>query len=173
MTFPKMLPLAALALAGAVAAAPAKAQNVQAGSLVCDISAGVGMIITSQRQMLCTFTNSRGQREVYGGVIRRFGLDIGATAGGQMVWSVFAPSGQFARGALAGSYVGASGEATVGAGLGANVLLGGSNRSVALQPVSLQGQAGLNVAVGVADLELRVAEPVRQQSRQSGRRRSE
>jgi hypothetical protein len=169
MTFPKMLPLAALALAGAVAAAPAKAQNVQAGSLVCDISGGVGLIITSQRQMLCTFTNSRGRREVYGGVIRRYGLDIGATAGAQMVWSVFAPSGQFTAGALAGSYVGASGEATVGAGLGANVLLGGSNRSIALQPVSLQGQAGLNVAVGVADLELRVAEPVRQPARRSNR----
>ena len=160
MAFPRSLTLAAVALTAALAA-PAQAQNVQAGSLVCDVSAGVGLIIGSQREMACTFTNSRGELEVYTGVIRRFGLDLGATAGGQMVWSVFAPSGPFARGTLAGNYSGVSGEATVGAGLGANVLLGGSNRSVALQPLSVQGQAGLNVAVGVADLELRSVRPLR------------
>ena len=161
MTFRQFIPLSALALAGALVAAAAQAQNVQAGTLVCDVSGGVGLIVTSQREMLCTFRNSRGEPEVYTGVIRRFGLDLGATAGGQMVWSVFAPSGPFVRGALAGSYGGASGEASVGAGLGANVLFGGSNRSVALQPVALQGQAGLNVAAGVVDLELRAAQRVR------------
>ena len=159
MASPKMISLAGLALAAALAAAPAEAQNVQAGSLVCDVSGGVGLIVTSQREMLCTFRNSRGEPEVYTGVIRRFGLDLGATAGGQMVWSVLAPSGRYARGALAGNYAGASGEATVGAGLGANVLVGGSNRSVALQPVSLQGQSGFNVALGVASLELTPADP--------------
>ncbi len=161
MAFPKLLPFAALALVGALATAPARAQNVQAGTLVCDVSGGLGMIIGSQREMACTFTNSRGELEVYTGVIRRFGLDLGATTGAQMVWAVLAPSGQFARGALAGSYAGASADASVGAGLGANVLLGGSNRSIALQPLSLQGQAGLNVAVGVADLQLRAAQRVR------------
>ena len=161
MAFPKSIPLAALALAGAVAAAPAQAQNVQAGTLVCDVSGGLGMIIGSQREMACTFTNSRGELEVYTGVIRRFGLDLGATTGAQMVWAVLAPSGQFVRGALAGNYSGASADASVGAGLGANVLLGGSNRSIALQPLSVQGQAGLNVAVGVADLELRAAQRIR------------
>ncbi len=154
MTFRKPIRCAALALAGALVAAPAQAQNVQAGTLVCDVSGGIGMIIGSQRDMACTFTNSRGEPEVYVGRIRRFGLDIGATAGGQMVWAVFAPSGRYSRGALAGTYAGASAEASVGAGLGANVLLGGSNRSVALQPLSVQGQAGLNLAVGVADLQL-------------------
>src|SRR5215207_2087590 len=145
MTFPKLVPLAALAVAGALTALPAQAQNVQAGTLVCDVSGGIGMIIASQRDMACTFTNSRGEPEVYVGRIRRFGLDIGATAGGQIVWAVFAPSGRYSRGALAGTYSGASAEATVVAGLGANVLVGGSNRSLALQPVSLQGQAGLNI----------------------------
>lgn len=159
MTVSKLIPLAALA--GALAAAPAEAQNVQAGTLVCDVSGGVGVIIASQRDMACTFTNSRGEPEVYVGRIRRFGLDLGATAGGQIVWTVFAPSGRNVRGALAGNYTGASAEATVGAGLGANVLLGGSNRSISLQPVSLQGQAGLNVAAGVADLQLQAAQPVR------------
>jgi hypothetical protein len=76
-----------------------------------------------------------------------------------MAWSVFAPSGRIARGALAGVYAGATAEATVGAGLGANVLLGGSDRSIALQPLSVQGQAGLNLAVGVADLILVAAPP--------------
>src|SRR5215207_4936854 len=153
MTFPKLVPLAALAVAGALTALPAQAQNVQAGTLVCDVSGGIGMIIGSQRDMACTFTNSRGEPEVYVGRIRRFGLDIGATAASQIVWTVFAPSGRFSRGALA--------EATVVAGLGANVLVGGSNRSVALQPLSVQGQAGLNVAAGVADLQLQAAQPVR------------
>jgi hypothetical protein len=161
MTFPRLIPFAALALAGALTASSAQAQNVQAGTLVCDVSGGIGMIIASQRDMACTFTNSRGEPEVYVGRIRRFGLDIGATTGGQIVWTVLAPSGRYSRGALAGTYSGASAEATVVAGLGANVLLGGSNRSIALQPVSLQGQAGLNVAAGVADLQLQAAQPVR------------
>src|SRR5215207_2787703 len=159
MTSPMLVPLAALAVAGALTAVPAQAQNVQAGTLVCDVSGGVGMIIASQRDMACTFTNSRGEPEVYIGRIRRFGLDIGATTGGQMVWTVLAPSGRYSRGALAGGYSGASAEATVGAGLGANVLLGGSNRSIALQPVSLQGQTGINLALGVASLELTPANP--------------
>ena len=161
MIVPRSISLVALALAAALAAAPVQAQNVQAGTLVCDVSGGVGLIVTSQREMACTFTNSRGELEVYTGVIRRFGLDLGATAGGQLVWSVFAPSGPFARGALAGVYAGASAEASVGAGLGANVLFGGSNRSVALQPLAVQGQAGFNVAAGVVDLELRAARPLR------------
>ena len=161
MKFPNLMSVAACALGGALAAAPAEAQNVQAGTLVCDVSGGIGMIIGSQREMICTFNNSRGEPEAYAGVIRRFGLDIGATAGGQMVWSVFAPSGPFVRGALAGNYSGASAEASVVAGLGANVLLGGSNRSFALQPLSVQGQGGLNLAVGVADLQLQPARRVR------------
>jgi Protein of unknown function (DUF992) len=97
-----------------------------------------------------------GPREVYVGGITKFGLDLGATTGGEMLWAVYAPSNrQF--GALAGHYVGATAEATVGAGLGANVLVGGSNRTITLQPVSVQAQTGLNVAAGVAGLELRPA----------------
>jgi Protein of unknown function (DUF992) len=138
--------------------APALAQNpVKVGTLSCDISAGIGLIIGSRKEVQCLFTPSEpGPREVYVGSISKFGLDVGATAGGQMVWAVYAPTaGRVA--ALAGNYGGASAEATVGAGLGANVLVGGSNRTVALQPVSVQGQAGLNLAVGVAGLELRPA----------------
>jgi len=146
----------AVALGGAaLAQAPERAKI---GTLTCDISAGIGLIIGSQKQVQCLFTPSApGPREVYVGAIRKFGLDVGATTGGEMVWSVYA-STVGGPAALAGSYGGATAEATVGAGLGANVLVGGSNRTIALQPVSVQGQGGLNVAAGVADLELR---PVR------------
>jgi hypothetical protein len=152
---------AALAFAAAVALpTSAIAQgptHTKVGTLTCDISAGIGLIITSKKDVTCMFTPSRpGPREVYVGSINKFGLDLGATAGGEMVWSVYAPTDR-RFGALAGNYSGASAEATVGAGLGANVLVGGSNRTIALQPLSVQGQAGLNVAAGVAELRLRPA----------------
>ena len=153
--------LAALAVIVALALpAPSIAQGrerTKVGSLTCDISAGIGLIITSKKELTCMFTPSQpGPREVYTGSITKFGLDLGATTGGEMVWAVYAPTNR-RFGALAGRYVGANAEATVGAGVGANVLVGGSNRTVSLQPVSVQGQAGLNLAVGVAGLELRPA----------------
>jgi hypothetical protein len=148
---------APLALAAFLLAEPAWAQNVQIGTLQCDVSGGIGLIITSQREMVCTFRNPAGIVDTYTGVIRRFGLDVGATNAGQLAWSVFAPSGQYVGNALTGTYTGASAQATVAAGLGANVLVGGSDASVALQPVSIQAQTGLNLAVGVASLELRPA----------------
>ena len=152
---------AALAVVAALALpAPSMAQGrerMKVGTLTCDISAGIGLIITSRKEVTCMFTPSQpGPREVYVGSISKFGLDLGATAGGEMVWAVYAPTTR-RFGALAGHYGGASAEATVGAGVGANVLIGGSNRTVTLQPISVQGQAGLNVAVGVAGLELRPA----------------
>lgn len=135
-------------------AAQERVRRVKIGSLNCDISAGIGLIIGSKKSVACVYTPTEGGRiEGYTGSISKFGLDVGATAGGQMVWAVYAPSGP-GRNALAGNYVGAAAEATAGAGLGANVLVGGSNRTVALQPLSLQGQAGINLAVGVAELQL-------------------
>jgi len=150
--------VAAAAILGLSASAMAQApERAKAGTLTCDISAGIGLIITSKKSVTCMFTPSQpGPREVYTGSITKFGLDLGATAGGEMVWAVYAPTSR-RFGALAGHYEGASAEATVGAGLGANVLVGGSNRTVALQPVSVQGQSGLNLAVGVAGLDLHPA----------------
>jgi len=152
--------IAVLAVAAAVALpipASAQANRTKVGTLSCDISGGIGLIITSKKDLTCMFTPSQpGPREVYVGSIAKFGLDLGATAGGEMVWAVYAPTTR-KFGALAGDYGGATAEATVGAGLGANVLVGGSDRTVALQPVSVQGQAGLNVAAGVAELRLRPA----------------
>jgi hypothetical protein len=153
--FRKAIAAAALLLAFA-ALDPAAAQRVKAGTLNCDVSAGFGFIVGSQRSVICTFVpDGGGPGEFYTGTISRFGLDIGATAGGHMVWAVFAEYYGPRPGVLAGDYVGATGEATVAVGLGANVLLGGSNRQVALQPLSVSGQVGLNLAVGVADLRLR------------------
>ena len=156
-------PLSAIAVVAMAAAlalpipASAQANRTKVGTLSCDISGGIGLIITSKKELTCMFTPSQpGPKEVYVGSITKFGLDLGATAGGEMVWAVYAPSTR-KFGALAGNYGGATAEATVGAGLGANVLVGGSDRTVALQPVSVQGQAGLNVAAGVADLQLRPA----------------
>jgi Protein of unknown function (DUF992) len=152
--------VAAFAVAATVALpipASAQANRTKVGTLSCDISGGIGLIITSKKELTCMFTPSQpGPKEVYVGSITKFGLDLGATAGGEMVWAVYAPTTR-KFGALAGNYGGATAEATVGAGLGANVLVGGSDRTVALQPVSVQGQAGLNVAAGVADLRLRPA----------------
>jgi Protein of unknown function (DUF992) len=146
----------AFGLVAAISGAAAQ-DRVKAGTLVCDVSGGIGMIIASNKAVQCQFNpDMPGPPEIYYGSISKFGLDIGATSAGQMIWAVFAPS-SFGHGALAGSYAGATAEATVAVGLGANALVGGSNRTVALQPLSVTGQTGLNLAAGVASLELRSA----------------
>jgi hypothetical protein len=136
-------------------AQPAFAQQAKVGTLRCEVSGGLGMIITSAKEMRCIFTSARGFRERYYGTIRKFGLDIGATQRGFMTWAVFAPTEGPRRGALAGEYGGADASVTVGAGVGANALVGGSDRSIMLQPLSVQTQTGLDFAAGVASLRLR------------------
>lgn len=151
------LPVAALAISTILGSSGAWAQSQpQIGVLTCNLSSGLGLILTSQKGTACTFDSQKGYSEHYLGVIRRFGLDIGATSGGILTWAVFA-SGPAVPGVLAGNYVGATAEATVGAGLGANVLVGGSNQSIALQPLSVNGQIGLNLALGVGNFELSAA----------------
>jgi Protein of unknown function (DUF992) len=153
-----MRKLAALTVAAAIpamVAASAAQERTQVGELTCDISGGIGLIVGSQRALNCTFMPSTpGAVEHYTGTLTKLGVDIGVTAGGAMIWLVYAPTSRPA-GALAGSYGGAAAEASVGAGVGANVLVGGSSRTVELQPVSLQGQTGLNFAAGVAGIDLR------------------
>jgi len=153
----RALAAAALAVAMAIPASaqPGSDAPVAVGTLTCDVSAGFGLIVGSKRSVNCTFAPTLpGQVEFYSGTITKAGVDIGATSRGVMVWLVYAPTNRPA-GALGGVYGGAAAEATFAVGLGANVLVGGSNRTVALQPVSIQGQVGLNLAVGVAELELR------------------
>ena len=105
----------------------------------------------------CNFSPDNGPSELYIGHINRLGLDLGVKAGGVMAWGVFAPTPGLHHGALAGTYVGGSGSASLGVGLGANALIGGSHRSIALQPLSVEGQVGVNLALGVAGLSLRSA----------------
>jgi Protein of unknown function (DUF992) len=148
---------AAAMAAAATVPADAQPQRVQVGTLACSISAGVGLVVASQRNVSCNFQPDGGPPEAYTGTMTRIGVDVGFTTGGAMVWGVFAGTNRFA-GMLNGTYAGATAEATVAAGLGANVLVGGSSRSVALQPLSVQGQVGLNVAAGVGALELHLAQ---------------
>src|SRR3954470_20036048 len=112
------LGLAAAAVGPAVAQGPVWAK---AGALSCDVSGGFGFIIGSQKSVQCVFTpDTPGRQEFYVGTISKFGIDIGATVRSQMVWGVYAETlGGF--GALAGTYSGATGEATIALGLGANV----------------------------------------------------
>lgn len=137
---------------------PAGAQSpwTQVGGLSCTLAPTIGLIVLSQQKMACQFTpNQAGwPAQNYAGAMTTIGIDLGAIAGGVLGWAVFASTVGQASGGLAGTYVGASGEVTVGLGAGANVLVGGSARSVALQPLSLQGTAGLNVQLGVSSLEL-------------------
>ena len=138
---------------------PLQAQErIELGELECFVDAGTGFIIGSQKDISCIFTSFRSEGIIdnYFGVINKLGLDIGSTKESYIKWIVVAPTdSEFTKGFLHGDYIGASASATFAVGLGANVLVGGSNKTFALQPVSLQTQKGLNIAAGVAEIELR------------------
>jgi len=150
--------LIAAATLATVAATSASAQGrrVQVGELDCSLSSSVGMVVTSQRNVSCFFHSGNAPQAAYVGTLTRLGLDIGITSGGKMVWTVFVNTDRY-NGTLAGSYVGATAEAAVAIGLGANVLIGGNNDSVALQPLSVQSTTGFNIAAGVSQLNLCLA----------------
>jgi len=134
---------------------PAQAQGVKAGVLTCNVASGFGFIFGSSKSVNCTFAPAGGgPPQHYVGSIDKFGVDIGYTSGGVLVWTVLAPTTNPAPGSLAGGYGGATASATAGVGVGANVLVGGSGNTVSLQPVSIEGNTGLNVAAGVAALTL-------------------
>ncbi|HWD57280.1 MAG TPA: DUF992 domain-containing protein [Stellaceae bacterium] len=138
----------------AALAGPASAQSaVSVGTLTCNVASGFGFIFGSSKALNCTFSGL-GRAEHYVGNITKFGADIGYTSGGILVWTVVAPVAVMRPGALAGAYAGGTASATVGVGLGANALVGGSNNTIALQPLSIEGNTGLNVAAGVASITL-------------------
>ncbi len=143
-----------LVLGAFILAAPAHAQGARIGVLTCNVSSGFGFIFGSSRSLNCTFSGASGHYEHYTGTINRFGVDIGYIRGGVLVWSVLAPTVTPAPCALAGNYGGATAQATVGVGAGANVLVGGSANSISLQPLSIEGTTGLNVAAGIASITL-------------------
>lgn len=142
----------------AVLASPAFAKSgVKVGVLTCHVEGGVGYIIGSSKAADCVYKSVNGNVENYTGRIGKLGVDIGFTADTVIGWAVFAP-GKVKDGALAGSYNGVTAEATVVAGLGANVLIGGFRKTINLQPVSIQAQTGLNVAAGIGSLHLESAD---------------
>jgi hypothetical protein len=120
-------------------ASPSKGWHACLPALALD-----GFIVGSRQTIASRFTpDGPFPPKAYVGVISTVGLDIGLTGGGALACAVFAPTEGPPRSGLAGAYVGASGDVGVGVGLGANVLFGGSNRTVALQPVSVEGQVGV------------------------------
>jgi Protein of unknown function (DUF992) len=147
-------------LAALIFAAPASAQTpktwTQVGMLTCKLNPSIGFIIAGHQTMECRYVPSEGgPPQAYEGALNTVGIDIGISAGGVLGWAVLAPTGGIPAGALAGEYVGASGDLGIGIGAGANVLIGGSARTFALQPISLEGSIAVNVALGVSGLKLR------------------
>lgn len=145
----------ALGVVGGVMAfgTPAQAQSVKAGIMTCNVAGGVGFIFGSSRAVNCTFAPNGVAPQHYVGAINKFGVDIGYVEGAVMAWAVLAPTNDPGPGSLAGTYVGATGSASVGVGVGANVLFGGGN-SISLQPLSIEGNKGVNVAGGIAEMTL-------------------
>ncbi|HEY7549641.1 MAG TPA: DUF992 domain-containing protein [Hyphomicrobiaceae bacterium] len=145
---------AAAVSALAFVASPQAETRVEAGVLTCTAASSTGFIVGSTREIRCRF-NRQGRDEIYHGTINKFGLDLGTTQQAQIAWAVLAPTANLPPRSLVGSYGGLSAEATVGVGVGANALIGGSDKSIVLQPLSVQSQQGLNIAAGVASLQLR------------------
>ena len=148
--------IAALSLAaGALAlTSPVQAQAVKAGMLTCNVAGGFGFIFGSSKAVNCTFAPVSGVPQNYVGSIDKFGVDIGFTRAGVLIWAVFAPTTSPAAGALGGSFGGVTASATAVVGAGANVLVGGTGNAISLQPLSIEGNTGLNVAAGVAAMTL-------------------
>jgi Protein of unknown function (DUF992) len=140
----------------AVSAPSAHAQSrLRAGVLECNGSGGMTFVVGSVHEFQCVYRpDGMPTAEYYRGVVRRVGLDLGFTDRASVAWVVLAPTVRLGPGELAGSYVGAAANASIGVGVGANALVGGSNNTFALQPLSLQGQTGLNVAAGIEGFEL-------------------
>ena len=152
------LMMSAVALGAFALAAPAQAaghSGVKVGTLTCNVASGWGFVFGSSKDLHCTYNGNGRHYERYTGSISKFGVDIGYTEGGVLVWGVFAPTSDMRKGALEGDYVGASAQANVGIGAGANALIGGFDKSITLQPLSLEGSKGLNVAAGIGSISLK------------------
>ncbi len=125
----------------------------RAGLLRCYVDGGAGFVVGSVRAARCTYT-SGWRREHYLARISRVGVDVGYTRRETIVWAVYAPS-SLGPHALRGNYVGASADLAIGIGGGANVLVGGNDRTISLQPLSLKTENGFALAAGAGKLELR------------------
>ena len=148
----------AITLGASIAGAHAAPPPVRAGILQCQGGQNVGFVVGSVTSFECVFQSEGRRPEPYIATVRRYGLDLGVTGQTRFAWAVNAPDRRVGRGDLAGNYGGVGANASVGVGFGGNFLVGGPQNSYALQPISVQGQTGLNVAAGIADIQL---EPVR------------
>jgi hypothetical protein len=131
--------------------------GVRVGTLTCHVQGGWGHLVASEHPMNCMYEPYHNRAEHYTGTLSRYGLDIGRTNNGTLIWAVVAPTSNVGRTALEGNYGGVAADATVGIGVGANVLVGGLDRSIALQPLSVEGNSGLALAAGVGVMRLRAA----------------
>ncbi len=131
--------------------------GVRIGTLTCHVKGAWGHLVASNRRMNCVYEPYRRHAEHYTGTLSRYGVDIGRTNNGTLIWAVVAPTSNIGRTALEGNYGGVSADATLGIGAGANVLVGGFDRSIALQPLSVEGNSGLALAAGVGVMRLRAA----------------
>lgn len=154
----RLIPCLALCAALGVSLPAHAASGVKVGSLSCHVSSGWGFVFGSSRSVKCVFSGE-GRVEDYEGTISKFGVDVGYQQSGVMIWGVFAPTSDVKPGGLAGKYAGATAGASVGVGLGANVLVGGSSSQFTLQPLSVEGMTGLNVAAGIGGLGLEFVPP--------------
>ncbi len=155
----KLFGIGAAMLVASFATANAQSQ-LQVGVLTCEGGPNVSFIVGSRTEMHCVFESATRRPEPYIATINRVGLDLGFTQQSGLAWAVYAPTNQLGRGDLAGHFGGVGANASVGVGFGGNLLVGGSNNSFSLQPLSLQGQTGLNVTAGIADVDLRPAQVV-------------
>jgi len=137
-----------------MAASPSAFAGAKVGVLQCQVGTGVGLIFVEKERLLCTFHPNVGPEEHYSGTVHKFGLEVGVTAGAIVVWAVIAATNNYAPGSLAGHYGGVSADVAAVFGGGANLLVGGNNRSLALQPLSIEGQAGIDIGLGIEDLDL-------------------
>src|SRR5258708_5828018 len=144
-----------LAIVSAVSAANAAPAGVKVGSLTCNVAGGMGLVFGSTKDLTCSYEPTKALMEHYAGTISKWGVDIGYTGKGKLVLAVFAPTSDVRPGAIEGEYAGASAQASIGVGLSANVLVGGLDKSIALQPVSVEGSTGLNVAAGIGSISLK------------------
>ncbi|MGB3866046.1 MAG: DUF992 domain-containing protein [Xanthobacteraceae bacterium] len=153
----KLAGFGALVLMASMAAANAQQGRLQVGVLECEGGQNVGYVVGSSTELQCTFQSEGRRPEPYIANVKRFGVDLGFTQQTGLAWAVYAPTNRIGRGDLAGHFGGVGANASVGVGIGGNLLVGGSNNAFSLQPLSLQGQTGFNATAGVIDVDLRSA----------------
>lgn len=152
----KLLKITGIAATAALISFGASAQNsTQVGTLACDVSAGLGLFVVEKQKLTCTFTEGQsGRVDQYTGSIDQFGVALGEVSKGHLLWGVVSVTAGVPKGALAGKYAGVGANASLGVGAGANVLVGASDSQFSLQPLSVEGQVGVNIAGGITTVTL-------------------